>query len=251
MTGWPAGIERRVLDQTDSTNAEAARLAATGHRAPVWIMALRQQAGRGRHGRAWSMPVGNLAATLLDFPGGGIAEAGLRSFTASLAVADLLGQIAPSAKVSLKWPNDVLLNGGKVAGILLESASDGARLDWLVTGIGINLAAAPDAASIAAGTAPPTSVAGEGGRALPPEEALTLLAAALDHWDSRIRTEGFAPIRAAWLARAARLGERIEARLPARSVTGIFEDVDAAGALVLRTPTGPERIAAADVYFPE
>ncbi|MEM7179118.1 MAG: biotin--[acetyl-CoA-carboxylase] ligase [Pseudomonadota bacterium] len=251
MTGWPAGVQRRLLDQTDSTNAEAARLAAAGQTEPVWIMARRQRAARGRQGRAWAMPPGNLAATLLDFPGHGVSAAGLRSFTASLAVADLLGRLAPGAGIGLKWPNDVLLNGGKVSGILLESASSGGSLAWLATGIGVNLAAAPDPGAIAPGTAPPTSVVAEGGRLCPSEEALTLLAAALAHWESRLHDEGFAPVRAAWLARAARLGEPIVARLPDREVRGTFEDVDDAGALVLRTPTGCERIAAADVFFPE
>lgn len=226
-------------------------MAASGDRIPTWIMARHQSAARGRQGRPWAMPEGNLAATLLDFPRYGAAEAGLRSFTASLAVADLLGELCPSAEITLKWPNDVLLNGGKVAGILLESASNAGGLAWLALGIGINLRAAPDAGAIPPGTAPPTSVPDQGGRIVAPEEALTTLACAHARWDQQLTTLGFEPVRNAWIARAARLGQPIEARLPGRTVTGVFEDVDAAGALVLRTPTACERIAAADVYFPE
>lgn len=248
---WPEGVERRILDEVDSTNAEAARLASDGSHPPIWIMARRQIAGRGRQGRVWAMPEGNLAASHLSYPDCTVQEAGQRSFIASLAVADLLGTYAPRADIRVKWPNDVLINGRKACGILLESASDRSRITWLSVGVGVNLADHPGVGSIAPGTAPATSLIAEGGEAVTPDQALVLLATRFQHWQQIAMTQGFQAIRAAWLARAARLGERIEARLPAETIAGLFDDVDAEGSLVLRTSTGIRRIAAADVYFPE
>jgi BirA family biotin operon repressor/biotin-[acetyl-CoA-carboxylase] ligase len=244
MAHWPAGYNRLILDQTDSTNAEARRRAPAT--TPLWIAARKQTAGRGRLGRDWASPRGNLSATLLvgrDEAPGDLAKL---SFYASLAVADLLSHFAPSAGVATKWPNDTLLNGKKAAGILLENfGPGGGHKANLAIGIGINLAHHPDPAQ---SRWPPTSLAAETGTVPGIEEALLVLADRLDHW---LGIADFAAIRAAWLARATHLGQRIEARLPDRTLTGIFEDVDAEGALVLRTPAGPQRIAAADIHFPE
>ena len=128
-----------MLDAVDSTNAEAARLAPTLLK-PTWIMARRQTAARGRRGRPWEMPPGNFAATLVMRPGGHPTWAALRSFVAANAVYATLDMYARDASLALKWPNDVLLSGGKVAGILLESTGKGKTVDWLSIGIGVNLA---------------------------------------------------------------------------------------------------------------
>ncbi|MEX2518128.1 MAG: biotin--[acetyl-CoA-carboxylase] ligase [Paracoccaceae bacterium] len=244
MSVWPQGYGLVILDEVDSTNEEARRRAGQAE-APLWIMARRQVAGRGRHGRIWEEAGGNLYATLLMRPKGGAAEAGLLSFAASLAVAELFESHGGAAE--LKWPNDALLNGGKAAGILLEGAGAGGRLDWLAIGCGVNLIShpAPDPAA----AHPPTSLLAATGAEVAPEDALPVLASALARWMSALDTEGFAPLREAWLSRAARLGERIEARLPRETLTGVFEDMDAEGALVLRTATGARRIHAADIYF--
>jgi BirA family biotin operon repressor/biotin-[acetyl-CoA-carboxylase] ligase len=248
MVQWPAGYDRLILDQTDSTNEEARRRAPTA--APLWIAARKQTAGRGRLGRGWASPRGNLSATLLigrDETPGDLAKF---SFHASLAVADLFTHFAPSAEIATKWPNDALMNGKKAAGILLENfgpapESSGGNKANLAIGIGINLTHHPDPSQ---SRWPPTSLAAETGRAPGIEEALLVLADRLDHW---LGISDFAIIRAEWLARATHLGQRIEARLPDRTLTGIFEDVDAEGALVLRTPAGPQRITAADIHFAE
>ncbi|MGG7565946.1 biotin--[acetyl-CoA-carboxylase] ligase [Rhodovulum sp. DZ06] len=243
----PGAIPRRVFAELDSTNEEARRLARQGEAGPVWLLGLRQTGGRGRRGREWTSPEGNLYATLLLRPGMGPGAAALYSFVACLAVADLLDRAAPGAEVALKWPNDALLNGGKVAGVLLESEGDGRAVHWLAVGIGVNLASAPprapDAAFppiAAAEVAPPPS----------PEQALDILAEAWDRWDALYRAEGFAPIRAAFLARAARIGEIIEARLPQETIRGLFADLDEDGRLVLDTGETRRRISAADVFFP-
>lgn len=246
MAGWPAGVGLRRFDVLDSTSDEAQRLARAGEPGPLWIVARRQTAARGRRGRAWSAPEGNLSATLLMRPAMAPAQAALHSFAACLAVAELFDALAPEAAVALKWPNDALLNGRKAAGVLLESAGTAGRLDWLTVGVGVNLAAHPPAEP---GAWPPTSLAAETGRAPDPEAALALLGARFDVWAGRLAAEGFGPLREAWLARAARLGEKVAARLPGETVEGVFADLDADGALVLAQGARVRRIQAADVFF--
>jgi BirA family biotin operon repressor/biotin-[acetyl-CoA-carboxylase] ligase len=175
VADWPAGVGRQVLATTDSTMAEAARQAGRLDR-PTWICALEQTAARGRRGRAWANPPGNFAASLVLRPAGPPAHAALRSFVAALALRDALAAATGRADaLALKWPNDVLLNGGKVAGILLESAGAAGRVDGLVIGIGVNLAAAPDAAGLGPDAVPPVSLAGETGATIAPAAFLDLL----------------------------------------------------------------------------
>ncbi|MDF1709753.1 MAG: biotin--[acetyl-CoA-carboxylase] ligase [Paracoccaceae bacterium] len=245
--GWPQGTARIVLAEVDSTLNEAARRFDT-LRGPTWVLALHQTAARGRRGRDWRHPAGNFAATLV-LPGPlQLATAALRSFVASLALYDAFAAATGRpGSFALKWPNDVLLNGGKVAGMLLETI--GPRGDALSIGIGVNLAQAPDAGQVEQGAVRPVSLLSETGAAVSPEEFLDLLAPAYARYEAQFAAYGFAPIRTAWLDRAARLGQQITARLPAEEVTGRFDTVDEQGQLVLSTPQGPRRIAAADVFF--
>ncbi|SEL48881.1 BirA family transcriptional regulator, biotin operon repressor / biotin-[acetyl-CoA-carboxylase] ligase [Roseivivax marinus] len=242
---WPAGYGRIVLDETDSTMAEAARRAGT-LAGPEWVMARRQTAGRGRRGRAWANPEGNFAATLVLQPREAPGVVALRSFVAALALFDAMVAVTGRADpFALKWPNDVLLNGGKVAGILLETHAGGA----LAIGIGVNLVAAPDAAEVEAGAVRPVSLMAETGAAVGPEDFLDQLAQAYAAREASFVTYGFAPIREAWLSRAARLGETVTARTGTSETVGRFETVDPSGNLVLMTPKGRVGIAAADVFF--
>ncbi|QIE54250.1 biotin--[acetyl-CoA-carboxylase] ligase [Pikeienuella piscinae] len=242
---WPHGVGLVVLDEIDSTNEEARRRALAGAETPLWIRARRQVAGRGRQGRVWTEGDGNLYATLLMRPGMPASGSALLSFAACIAVAEFFE--AHGGRAALKWPNDPLLGCGKAAGVLLESAGRAGKLDWLAIGVGVNLVSAP--AADGASSHPPTSLLEEAGVRVSAEDALTSIAARLAYWASLLAAEGFAPIREAWLARAARLGERIEARTPRENVTGVFEDVDVEGALVLGTANGRRRIHAADIYF--
>ncbi len=249
MSDWPQGYGLHVLQEVDSTLNEAARIAPTAQ-GPVWIMAYHQTAARGRRGRAWANPKGNLAATLLMRPNGNPEQAALRSFVAALALFDAcIAVTGRAAGLSLKWPNDVLLNGGKLAGILLESTGQGAGVSHLSIGIGVNLSEAPSADKVEPGAVRPVSLLSETGAQVMPEDFLTELAVAYARYESQFTTYGFEPIRTAWLSRAARLGEVIIARTATSETTGTFETVDAGGNLVLNTAKGRVSIPAADVYF--
>lgn len=246
--GWPEGYGRRILDQTGSTMDDARAMARAGVPGPVWIMARLQTGGRGRRGNAWKDPGGNFAGTLMLRPRTTAKEAAQLSFVSALAVADVVGRFAPAAQVALKWPNDVLVEGGKISGILLESEGQGPVPDWVSVGIGINLASRPPGDPAAA--FPPVAFAELGVPVPRPEEVLDVLAESFARWLERYRAEGFQPLRDAFLARAARLGQPIVARLPRETIEGVFADLDEDGRLVLDTPQGARRIAAADVFFP-
>ncbi|TNC73749.1 biotin--[acetyl-CoA-carboxylase] ligase [Rubellimicrobium roseum] len=243
---WPEGYALVVLDEVDSTMAEARRRAPALDR-PTWIMARRQSNAKGRRGRTWLGGDGNLAATLVYKPWCTPAQAANRSFMVANALFESLALYIDRSALSLKWPNDVLLNGGKVAGILLESASStGPLVDWLSIGIGVNLSKAPhDLRTEFA----PVSLAGEGGEVVAPEEFLHVLAGHFATQELKLGTWGFPRIREDWLANAARLGEIVTARTATREITGVFETVDQAGNLILRVEGREVLIPAADVYF--
>ncbi len=224
------------------------RLAGQGHALPFWVIADSQTAGRGRRGRIWLGGEGDFFGSAALHPGEDPGFAALRSFTAALALADgLVGLGISRGDVSLKWPNDVLLRGRKVAGILLESTRQSGRL-VLVVGIGVNLAHAPSVDEVEPEAFLPISLA-ELGVDVTPDVLLDTLAVRFAEWDARLMAEGFEPIRQAWLSRAARLGEVITARLPGREITGVFETVDAEGAVVLKTARGRQHLPAADIFF--
>ncbi|MBI1211542.1 MAG: biotin--[acetyl-CoA-carboxylase] ligase [Alphaproteobacteria bacterium] len=242
----PQGYELASFEEIDSTNEEARRRAQAGERGPLWIWALRQTAGRGRRGRAWESPTGNLSCTLLLAPGVAAADAARLSFVAALAVRDAVSHFLAGATVQVKWPNDVLIDGNKVAGILLESSGDSGSktLPWLAVGIGVNLARSPEASAF-----PATSISAHA-TAPTPSEALTQLAAAWDRHFRTWRANGFAPIRKAWLEYAAGIGQTVTARLPGETVNGTFSGLDQDGALLLALPDGSNRaITAGEVFF--
>ena len=245
MSEWPPGYAHRHYDVTDSTNNVARRLAAGGEQGPVWITASEQTAGRGRRGRAWASPAGNLLATLLIRPDRSLTECPQLSFVSALATADTVADLAPQADVRVKWPNDVLARGRKISGILLESASSGAEPHFFAIGIGINLLHFPGDTEF-----PATSLAWLGEPVPAVDEALTQLAADFAKWYEIWRGRGFAPIREAWLARAAGLGGSIRVRLTNEETRGMFEGIDENGALILCEAQGGTRlIAAGDVFF--
>lgn len=247
---WPPGLGREIHARLDSTNAEALRRAMAGEAGPVWILAREQTAARGRRGRPWSTPPGNFAASLLCRPGGDAAALALRAFMAALGLHDALaGLTGRPEDFALKWPNDVLVSGRKLAGILLATAGPPGQGPALVIGIGVNLVAVPDPSLLEPGTLAPASLATESGVIVTPEAFLDRLAPHIAAREAQLARDGFAALREAWLARAAQLGAPVTARLPGRSVSGIFTTIDATGALVLDTAAGRETLAAADLHF--
>jgi BirA family biotin operon repressor/biotin-[acetyl-CoA-carboxylase] ligase len=236
---WSAATHVVVLDLVDSTNAEGLRRASAGERGPLWIVAKEQSAGRGRRGRAWTSQAGNLHATLLLSDPALPAVAPQLSFVAALALHDAAA--ARVAGLALKWPNDLLCGGRKIAGILIEGEGDPLAV---AVGIGVNCRHHPDAAEF-----PATDFATEGadiGAASLFQELAVAMDARLRQWN---RGLGFAAIRTAWLARAAGVGETVKVRLSGYETAGRFETIDDAGRLMLRTGSGDlAAIAAGDVF---
>ncbi|MGO8919049.1 MAG: biotin--[acetyl-CoA-carboxylase] ligase [Stellaceae bacterium] len=243
--GLPAFFRLQGFTELDSTNAEAKRQAASGAPAGTLISAKAQRAGRGRRGRSWVSAPGNLYLSILLRPERSAAVAAQLGFAAALAVGEAVLPLLPdAAELAYKWPNDVLVGGRKISGILLESQAAGeGRIDWLVVGIGVNLASFPETSDY-----PATSLAAAGAAPVTVEALLEAVARAFHFWYERWLEHGFAPLRQAWLARARGLGEPIRVRLPQGESEGRFAGLDGDGALLLETGTAQRRITAGDVF---
>jgi BirA family biotin operon repressor/biotin-[acetyl-CoA-carboxylase] ligase len=247
--GLPSAVRLHAHARLTSTNDAARRLAQEGAPEATLVWALEQTAGRGRRGRDWRSPPGNLYVTAVLRPDCGYQEAAQLGFAGALALAEAFDAVLPAdAPVAVKWPNDVLVRRRKAAGILLETVvGQGGGLDALLLGVGANVAHAPADAAF-----PATDLRSAGARPdLDPAELLGPLAANLLAWTARWRADGFPPLRSAWLARAHAPGEALQVRLPSGPLAGRFRDLDATGALLLDTAQGVERVAVGDVFFPE
>lgn len=244
----PPAYRLVALDRVESSNDEARRLAEEGAEDGTLVWVREQTKGRGRQGRSFISPPGNLYLSLVLRPDCTVAEAAQLGFVAALGVGEAVGSVAlPGVEVHYKWPNDVLFSGRKGAGILLESRmSPDGGLDWLVLGVGINVKSFPEGLDVEA-----TSLQYEG--ASPDLSEVDVLEAFARHflgWVNRWLDDGFAPVREAWLQHAKGLGETIEVRLPKETLTGVFRGLDERGALMLELPGGQTRtIAAGDVYL--
>jgi BirA family biotin operon repressor/biotin-[acetyl-CoA-carboxylase] ligase len=227
-----------------STNDETKRLAREGAAEGLVIRADRQTAGRGRRGRIWVSPPGNLYSSTRLRPRCRAASAAQLGFIAALGVSGAIGELAPAIMLRCKWPNDVLANGKKVSGILLETEMvAGDTPDFVVLGVGVNLASSPRDTPY-----PATSLAEEGAPEIVPSAMVAAFIRHFAEWLARWREDGFGPIRDAWLSRAAGLGEPIQVRLERDTLDGRFLDLDDDGALLLGTPTGSRRIEAGDIF---
>ena len=238
-----AGVRHVNYETLGSTNAEALARARAGERGPLWITAKSQSAGRGRRGNAWVSAPGNLYATLLVNEPSPPKLAPQLSFVAALALHDTITECAPqlSPLLKVKWPNDLLLDGAKLAGILIEGESDPVLA--VAIGIGVNCASHP------ADTAHPATDLAASGALVTPAQVLSVLSAAMarriDQWQ---RGQGFAGIRADWLKRAAGLEREIRVRLPERELSGTFQGLDDAGHLLLAGADGVTTVTAGEVY---
>jgi BirA family biotin operon repressor/biotin-[acetyl-CoA-carboxylase] ligase len=260
-----AGYRLTAFDTIGSTNAEALERAAAGVPGPLWLVSKRQESGRGRRGRAWATEEGNLAATLLVTGDYELARAATLGFVAGLSLSDALGAILPEgrsisvgldgadgtgapearARIELKWPNDVLAGGAKLAGILLESALlPGGRFAAAI-GIGVNIVSHPGDLPY-----PATSLHAIGAAVTAEEVFLALSDAWLDNAGAWDEGRGLATIRERWLARAAGLGGEVAVRVDREVLRGTFETIDDDCRFVIRRNDGSMiRITAGDVHF--
>ena len=234
------------FDSIDSTNEAAKRLAGDGAASGTVVWARQQTAGKARRGREWVSKPGNLYCSVLLRPNRPAAEAMQISFVAATALADtLVAVLAPSATVECKWPNDVLVDGRKVAGILLESsARNGLAPDWLVVGVGVNVEHHPLSAEF-----PATSLRDAGGEDVSVTRMLTSFCHYFDSWFTAWSAEGFPPVRKAWLNRARGVGTPLTVRLERETISGTFTGVDTHGALIVEMAEGTRRITSGDVFF--
>ncbi|MGH6761486.1 MAG: biotin--[acetyl-CoA-carboxylase] ligase [Phyllobacterium sp.] len=259
-----AGYRLESFETVGSTNALALERAQRGDPGKIWLVSKAQQSGRGRRGRAWATPVGNLAATLLLVDDVELKTAATLGFVAGLSLGDALDAVCPGLNVSvgldgaqgasgtgspmrmeLKWPNDVLLGGGKLAGILLESVLLPGNRFAVAIGIGVNVVAHPEDVPY-----PAVSLNALGVTC----DAETLFLALSDAWLENARLwdagRGLSRIRERWLSRAAGLGGEVAVRIDGRVVRGIFETIDEECRFVIRDDEGNSvSIAAGDVHF--
>jgi BirA family biotin operon repressor/biotin-[acetyl-CoA-carboxylase] ligase len=247
-----AGYRLQAFDQIGSTNVEAMARARDGEPGSVWFVATEQTAGRGRRHRPWIAPRGNLPCSVLEVMDVSPAVAATLGFAAGLALDAALRQMSLEAALrsgaavnfALKWPNDVLGEGKKISGILLEAENVAGGLA-VVTGMGTNVVAAPE------GTPTPAISLAAMGIQISAEELFSALSDAwvefFGIWDSG---RGFQEIRKLWLTRAAGLGQAVAVTSGASTIEGIFDTIDELGCMIIRTPTGKRMpVSAGDVYF--
>lgn len=260
-TAVTAGYRLEVFDTVGSTNAVALERAASGDTGPLWLVTKNQQQGRGRRGRQWQTPQGNLAATLLFVPESGLKHAATLGFVAGLALADALAAAVPDinfgigadggsvtggrGRFELKWPNDVLADGAKLSGILLESTLLHDQRFAVAIGIGVNVVTSPDDTPY-----PATSLAALGSSC----NAERLFLALSDAWIENLRLwgegRGLSAIRQRWLKQAAGLDSQVAIRIDGEVVRGVFETIDEECRFVIRKVDGGlVTVSAGDVHF--
>jgi BirA family biotin operon repressor/biotin-[acetyl-CoA-carboxylase] ligase len=237
-----------TFEEIDSTILEARRRAERGETGPVWLIAGRQTAGRGRRGRQWASLEGNLLATYLFASTQPPAQIALLGFVAGVAIAEAIDEIIGAGRATLKWPNDVLIDGAKAAGIMLDSGSAGVGVAWAALAFGVNLAAAPEgldqrATSLRA-VLPPDTLAPE------PLKFLQQVQPRLESWAARTDAEGFEPLRQAWLSRAHGLGQEARVLQGEQTLVGRIVGLSPRGELELDTPAGRRLVTAGDVFLP-
>jgi BirA family biotin operon repressor/biotin-[acetyl-CoA-carboxylase] ligase len=245
--GLPSGFRLHHVETIGSTNDEAVRLAQEGASSGLIVMADRQTRGRGRLGRSWQSGSGNLHMSILLRPDCRLNAASQLSLLASVVLADVLLEGGPEGlDLTLKWPNDVLIGGAKVAGILLESAGDKTgKLAYVVLGVGLNVAWAPDEMRYRV-----TSLGAEGFPPRSPSEWLGDYAQSLSIWLDRWQRDGFAVVRAAWRNRSHCLGHPIRLKTDHEEIEGRFIDLTETGALLVEhADRSRSELAAGDITF--
>lgn len=243
----------KIVPAVGSTNRDVMAMAAADAPEGTLLVALEQKQGRGRQGRVWHSPVGNLYMSLLLRPNCSLAKMGELSFVVACALSAALRNIHPDLDVQHKWPNDILVNQAKISGILLESGPL-STAPWLVAGMGVNIQSAPADTPYAVTTLREQcqKLGVDRGKASP--TVADMLNAFTDSFYRLYRQwqkAGFAPVRELWLARAYRLQETVTVKLGKHNLEGIFQDLDGDGALILSDSEGQiHRITAGELFFP-
>lgn len=243
----PSGAALISFDMLDSTSLEAKRQIDQGVASSRWIMAGQQMKGYGRRGSAWRQSSGDVAASFIFPAPAQASSAGQLSYAAALSVVDAVRRFTAHADLSVKWPNDVLMDGAKLSGIMLELIKNPMGEALIVLGVGVNIVSKPsdvayptarllDADLVSA--APPS-----------PRQFVEALDEAFDHWRGLWERDGFEALRGPWTALAAGLGREMTARLPDREICGVFKGLAPDGALILETPDGPQTLTAGEVFF--
>ena len=238
----PPGYNLRACDTIDSTNAEALRRIADGASRGDVIWARQQSGGRGRRGRLWHSPPGNLYVTFV-VPILSEGSVGQLAFVAANGAGEAVRELLASPEqLQYKWPNDLLLDGRKLGGILIEASPQG-QTRMVAIGLGLNVASKPSGLNA-------TSLQEFGVKVTVPE-ILQTVCQSFDQWYRIWRRDGFLPVRERWLEAAHRMGERIEVRFPdGATIDGAFRGIDRSGALILEQADGKtEFIATGEVFF--
>ncbi|MFD2261298.1 biotin--[acetyl-CoA-carboxylase] ligase [Lacibacterium aquatile] len=234
----PPGFSLTLLDEAGSTNDEAARLAASGAAEFTIVQALRQTSARGRQGRAWAAPTGNLYFSMVLRPVRPLVEIAQISLVAGMALAEATAElIGTRAEVAIKWPNDLLIDNAKGAGLLLE-----AQNGVVILGIGVNVASHPDE------TPYPATHIGAYVPGITPHGVLTRFCRSFALAYGRWSVEGFAPLRETWMARAWKLGETVRLRPGTEMIHGRFLGIDEGGAMLLELDDGIRRFTAGEMF---
>lgn len=232
------------LTSTESTNLDARRLAEGADFGPLWVLAETQTGGRGRRGRNWVSPKGNFYGSFLFPTDKTQVQRSLYSFVMALGIYEALKEVHMAGDFNLKWPNDILLGEAKISGMLLETGLTHQQA-WVIAGIGVNLVSSP------INTPYPATHLGAYQDDVPqPDEFLNHLSERISHWKSVFETSGFAPIRDAWLERAANIPGPVTVRLPDETFEGRAIDLNHDGALQVQLANGTKRQVHAGDVFP-
>lgn len=241
----PDGFDHRAFLSIDSTNKEAMRRIETGARSGMWITSDEQTGGRGRGGREWVSTSGNLYSSLIYDCGKDLYTSAQLTFVTSLAVRETIAEFLQIEDIKCKWPNDVLVDGKKISGILLESFSSGAGApNYIIIGIGINVAHHPELALYAS-----THLNEYAQNIFSHIDVFYILAQKMAHWIHVWQSDGFAGIRKTWLDHSKGLGDMITVRTPESELIGRFVDLDRDGALKLEVDNKIKLIHSGDVFF--
>ncbi|MBI2370522.1 MAG: biotin--[acetyl-CoA-carboxylase] ligase [Deltaproteobacteria bacterium] len=238
------------LEVVESTNLEARRLAREGRPEGTAVLAARQTGGRGRLGRAWFSPAGNLYLSVVLRPPLPPAHAPQLSLMAGVALAEAIAALAPGVEPRVKWPNDVWLGGRKVAGVLAElETAPGGAIDFVIVGIGVNLVT-PVGGFPAELREIATSLQAETGQAPSRDAFARALLRVLEHWYNTLLRDGFEPVRAGWEPCSITRGLPVAVRSAGELLRGVEQGIEPDGALRLRRSDGAVvRVLAGDLEW--